>query len=51
MLFDAALAGPVPPGVIPTTVNVYAVPFVRPETVMGDEDPVPVIPPGLEVAR
>lgn len=31
------------------TVNVYAVPFVRPETVIG-EAPVPVRPPGLDVA-
>jgi hypothetical protein len=28
---------------------VYAVPFVSPETVIGD-DPVPVSPPGLDVA-
>jgi hypothetical protein len=31
------------------TVNVYAVPFVKPDTVIG-EAPVPVIPPGLDVA-
>jgi hypothetical protein len=46
---DAALAGPVPPGVVPLTVNVYAVPTVKPETLIG-EAPVPVKPPGLEVA-
>jgi hypothetical protein len=28
---------------------VYAVPFVSPETVTGEDDPVPVIPPGLDV--
>ena len=31
------------------TVNVYAVPFVRPETVIGDA-PVPVRLPGVDVA-
>jgi hypothetical protein len=31
------------------TVKVYEVPFVNPETVIGDE-PVPVNPPGLDVA-
>lgn len=31
------------------TVNVYAVPFVRPVIVMGEEEPVAVIPPGEEV--
>jgi hypothetical protein len=31
------------------TVNVYAVPFVKPETVIGDA-PVPVKLPGVEVA-
>jgi hypothetical protein len=39
----------VPPGVVPFTVNVYAVPFVRPETVIGDV-PVPVKLPGDDVA-
>ena len=32
-----------------TTVNVYEVPGVRPVTVIGDEDPVAVMLPGLEV--
>ena len=32
------------------TVNVYAVPAVKPETVTGEDAPVPVIPPGLDVA-
>jgi hypothetical protein len=31
------------------TVNVYAVPAVNPETVTGDDEPVPVILPGLDV--
>jgi hypothetical protein len=31
------------------TVNVYEVPFVNPETVIGLLDPVPVNPPGDEV--
>jgi hypothetical protein len=30
-------------------VNVYAVPAVNPETVIGLDEPVPVILPGLEV--
>lgn len=29
----------------------YAVPFVRPVTTIGDVDPVALMPPGLEVAR
>jgi hypothetical protein len=32
------------------TVNVYAVPFVSPLTVIGDVADVPVRPPGLETA-
>jgi hypothetical protein len=32
------------------TVKVYAVPFVNPVTVTGEDDEVPVIFPGLEVA-
>ena len=32
------------------TVNVYAVPAVNPDTVTGEDAPVPVIPPGLDVA-
>ncbi len=43
---DAAL---VPFALVAVTVNVYAVPVVRPETVIG-EVPVPVIPPGEDVA-
>jgi hypothetical protein len=49
MLLEAALAGPIPPGVVPLTVNVYAVFTVKPLTVIGDV-PVAVIPPGDEVA-
>ena len=49
MLFEDALDGPVPPGVVPATLNVYAVPLDKPETVIGDA-PVPVKPPGVEVA-
>jgi hypothetical protein len=30
-------------------VNVYDVPFVRPETVIGEDVPVPVILPGEEI--
>jgi hypothetical protein len=30
-------------------VKVYPVPFERPETVMGEPDPVPVIDPGEEM--
>jgi hypothetical protein len=32
------------------TVNVYAVPLVKPVTVNGELDPVEVNPPGLDVA-
>jgi len=48
-LLEAPLAGPVPVAFVAVTVNVYAVPFVKPETVIGEDDPVPVKPPGLEV--
>jgi hypothetical protein len=34
---------------VAVTVKVYAVPFVKPLTVIGEEAPVPVNPPGLEV--
>ena len=50
MLFDAALAGPVPPGVAPVTLNVYAVLAPSPLTVNGEEVPPPVYPLGLDVA-
>jgi hypothetical protein len=48
LLLDA-LAGPVPVAFVAVTVNVYAVPVVKPETVIGEDVPVPVRPPGLEV--
>jgi hypothetical protein len=48
-LLLAALAGPVPNAFVAVTVNVYEVPFVRPLTVMGEAEPVPVTPPGLDV--
>jgi stage V sporulation protein SpoVS len=40
---------PVPTALVATTVKVYAVPFVRPVTVIGEDVPVAVIPPGEEV--
>lgn len=45
----AALAADVPLAFVAVTVNVYAVPLVNPETVIGDA-PVPVKLPGLDVA-
>ena len=48
-LFEAFDAGPVPALLDAVTVNVYAMPFVRPVTVSGEEGPVDVTPPGLEV--
>jgi hypothetical protein len=45
----AALAGPVPEVFVAVTVKVYEVPFVKPVTVIGEDAPVPVRPPGLEV--
>jgi hypothetical protein len=48
-LFDAALAEPVPVEFVAVTVNVYAVPLVKPDTVIGEDAPVPVKLPGLEV--
>jgi hypothetical protein len=49
ILLDAALDGPVPPGVAPLTVNVYEVLAVKPLTVIGDV-PVPLKLPGEDVA-
>jgi hypothetical protein len=48
-LLLAALAGPVPEALVALTVKVYAVPVVSPVTVIGEDEPVAVIPPGLEV--
>jgi hypothetical protein len=52
-LFEAALAGPVPITLVAVTVNVYAVPIVKPVTVIVPEPAwlnVPVSPPGDDVA-
>ncbi len=43
---DAAEAAPVPTPLVAVTVKVYAVPLVRPLTVIGLVVPVPVKPPG-----
>jgi hypothetical protein len=45
----AELAELVPAAFVAVTVNVYAVPLVRPDTVIGLVDPVPVILPGEDV--
>ncbi|MBK6602781.1 MAG: hypothetical protein IPG28_14835 [Betaproteobacteria bacterium] len=49
---DAADAGPVPTALVAVTVNVYAVPLVRPDTVIDVHGAVqlPVKLPGLDVA-
>jgi hypothetical protein len=39
----------VPPELVAVIVNVYAVFEDNPETVIGDDVPVPIIPPGLLV--
>jgi hypothetical protein len=47
---DAEDSGPVMlVAFVPLTLNVYAVLAVRPDTVIGLEEPVPVIEPGVEV--
>jgi len=46
---DAADAADVPLTFVAVTVNVYDVPLLKPDTVIGEE-PVPVAPPGLAVA-
>ena len=48
-LLEAADAGPVPIALVAVTVKVYAVPFVRPVTVIGLDAPVAVMLPGLDV--
>jgi hypothetical protein len=48
--FDAAEAADVPELFVAVTVNVYKVDDCKPVTVTGEEEPVPVNPPGLEVA-
>ncbi|MBK7743707.1 MAG: hypothetical protein IPI40_08510 [Betaproteobacteria bacterium] len=49
---DAADAGPVPTALVAVTVNVYAVPLARPDTVIDAHGAVqlPVKLPGLDVA-
>lgn len=42
-------AEPVPTALVAVTVNVYAVPFDKPVTVNGEDPPLAVNPPGLEV--
>ncbi len=48
-LADAVDAELVPALLVAVTVKVYAVPLVRPLTVIGLAAPVPVRPPGLDV--
>jgi hypothetical protein len=43
------LAGPVPALFVAVTVKVYVVPIVNPVTVIGEDEPLAVIPPGLDV--
>ncbi len=47
--FEALEAEPVPAELVAVTVKVYEVPLVRPVTVIGDDAPVPVSPPGFDV--
>jgi hypothetical protein len=49
MLLDAAEAALVPLLLVAVTVKVYEVLDCKPVTVTGEEAPVPVNPPGLEV--
>ncbi len=46
---EAPEALPVPALLVAVRLNVYAVPFARPVTVIGLDEPVPVNPPGLDV--
>ena len=46
---EADDAEPVPTAFVALTVNVYAVPFVSPVTVMGDDTPDADMSPGLDV--
>jgi hypothetical protein len=48
--FEEDDAGPVPLEFEGVTINVYAVPPVKPDTVIGDVADVPVTDPGVEVA-
>ena len=47
--FDSADASPVPAPLVAVTVKLYAVPLLRPVTMIGDVLPVWLKPPGLEV--
>jgi hypothetical protein len=47
----AALHGPYPVALVALTLNVYAVPVVNPDTVIGEDAPVLVIHPGVDVAK
>jgi hypothetical protein len=49
-LFDAADAGPVPTELVAVTVNVYAVPLLKPASTSGLPAPDAFNPPGLAVA-
>ena len=46
---DALDATDVPPELVAVTVNVYGVFEVNPITLIGEDEPVPVKPPGLLV--
>jgi hypothetical protein len=46
---DATEATELPTALVATTVKVYAVPFVKPVTFIGDIVPVPIKLPGLDV--
>jgi hypothetical protein len=47
---DAVDDADIPPELVATTENVYEVFTVNPDTVIGEEELVPVKPPGLLVA-
>src|SRR5690242_14875590 len=47
--FEALDAAPSPTEFVAVTVKVYATPFVSPVTTIGLDEPVCVMPPGLEV--
>ena len=49
--FELADPADVPKLFVPVTENVYETADCNPFTVIGDEDDVPVNPPGLDVAR
>jgi hypothetical protein len=48
-LLDGVEAGPVPAALVAVTVKVYAVPLVRPVTIIGLAVPMTLILPGLDV--